>query len=63
MSDLPRLELTGDPNKNNDFIIYRNSYKKMVNAKTVTKRMSSTQTKWKKRNKRKTRKSLFNIFS
>jgi hypothetical protein len=70
MTYLPRLELTADPNKNNDYIIYHHSYKKTINPKTVTKRMSSTkrmastQRKGKQRigRQRKTRKGIFNIF-
>ena len=58
MKDLPRLELTEDPNKNNDFIIFRNNSK----AKYVTKKRSIKKRNVQKRKTRKIRKSLFNIF-
>ncbi len=69
MNDLPRLELTEDPNKKNDYIIYRYSVKKQINSKTDTSKHGTKkmniQTKWKKRNRtqRNTRKGIFNIFS
>ncbi len=71
-NNLPRLELTEDPNKNNDYIIYRYPAKKTINTKMVsrkdgTKKISSTKNNGRKNNgrKRKTRsrKSLFNIFT
>lgn len=37
MTDLPRLELTEDPNKKNDFIIFRYSVKDKI-KKTDTKK-------------------------
>ena len=52
---LPRLELTEDPNKNNDFIIFRHSYKgNKINSVTKKHKKHSK--------KRKTRKGFFNIF-
>ena len=58
MKDLPRLELTEDPNKNNDFIIFRNNSK----TKYVTKKRSIKRRNVKKRKTRKTGKGLFNLF-
>jgi hypothetical protein len=63
--NLPRLELTEDPNKNNDFIIFRYSSKgkKIKQSKSVTKKRFSQKGKTtKKRRTRKSRKGLFNIF-
>ena len=58
MKDLPRLELTGDPNnKSNDYIIFRNSFRvkrKTGNRnKTISKGKTtkSTTSKRKKTNK------------
>ena len=62
---LPRLELTEDPNKNNDFIIFRYSSKgkKIKQSKSVTKKRVTPKGKTtKKRRTRKSRKGLFNIF-
>jgi hypothetical protein len=67
MTDLPRLELTEDPNKNNDYIIFRHStngkkikHNKTGNTKTITKkRRRHAMTK---RKGRKTRKGFLNIF-
>jgi hypothetical protein len=39
-SSLPRLELTEDPNKKNDYIIFRNSVKGKVNSKKHTTNQS-----------------------
>jgi hypothetical protein len=74
MTNLPRLELTEDPNKNNDFIIFPHSINgkkskntKITTSKTVTKKrfhstkkMSNTK---KGTRKKGTRNGLFNIFS
>lgn len=75
MNDLPRLELTEDPNKNNDYIIYRYPTKKTVNTKMVPskhaitskhgiKKISSTKSNGRKRKtrSRKSRKGFFNVF-
>jgi hypothetical protein len=69
MTNLPRLELTEDPNKNNDFIIFRHSINstkikdtKITNAKTVTKKRRKHSTK-KRKSRKSTRKGFFNIFS
>lgn len=66
-NNLPRLELTEDPNKNNDYIIYRYPVKKTINTKMVsrkdgTKKISTTKNNGRKR-KTRSRKSLFNIFT
>ena len=70
MTNLPRLELTEDPNKNNEYIIYRHSIngkkmnkqsKKISNYKTVlTKKQRKYGTK--KKRTRKSKKNFFNIF-
>jgi hypothetical protein len=55
MKNLPHLELTENPNKNNDFIIFRHSYKgSKINSVTKKHKKHSK--------KRKTRKGFFNIF-
>jgi hypothetical protein len=41
MKDLPRLELTADPNKNNEFIIYRNDIND-TKGQMVTRKKYST---------------------
>jgi len=68
MTSLPRLELTEDSNKNNDFIIFRHSSlkgKKNKQTKSVTKKRVHKKkygTINKKTKHRKTRKGFFNIF-
>jgi hypothetical protein len=65
MTNLPRLELTEDPNKNNEFIIFRYSSKgkKTKQSKTSSiKRVHRKKHGTKKRKHRKTRKGFFNIF-
>jgi hypothetical protein len=65
MGDLPRLELTEDSTKNNDFIIFRYSSKgkKIKQSKTSSKkRVHKKKHGTKKRKHRKTRKGFFNIF-
>ena len=56
MTKLPRLELTEDPNKNNEFIIFRNQIK---NKSSVRKKRRYRKNKTRKHKKSK---SLFNIF-
>jgi hypothetical protein len=58
MKNLPHLELTENPNKNNDFIIFRHSYKGKQTKSSFTKKYSSK----KNTKKSKTRKGFFNIF-
>ena len=65
MTNLPRLELTEDPNNKNDFIIFRHGSK----TKHVTKKNTSEKKNKrvrrrtiKKRKTRKSRKGFFNIF-
>lgn len=62
---LPRLELTEDPNKNNDFIIFRHSVQgKKIKQKTITKkRLHKKRHYTKKRKHRKGKKGFFNIFT
>ena len=62
---LPRLELTEDPNKNNEFIIFRHSIqgKKHKQIKSITKkRFHKKKNGTKKRKHRKGKKGFFNIF-
>lgn len=66
MVDLPRLELIGDSNKRNDYIIYRYQYKvkksnNKKSKKTNTHKKRNT-VKKQKISKGKTRKNFFNIF-
>jgi hypothetical protein len=70
INNLPRLELTEDPNKNNEYIIYRYPVKKTINTKMVsrkdgTKKKRSTKGKrsTKKTRSRNSRKGFFNIFT
>lgn len=65
MTNLPRLELTQDPNKNNDFIIFRHPTKgnKIKKNKSATKkRVHKKNMVHKKRKHRKSRKGFLNIF-
>lgn len=72
MKELPRLELTEDPNKKNDYIIFRHSIKgkikktstkKRVDKKVITKRAKTKRTKTKMSKKGKTsKKGFLNIF-
>ena len=77
MKDLPRLELTADPNKNNEYIIFRHSINntKIKVTKKVTKNRRKYSTRkystmkygtrkysTKKKKSRKSRKAFFNIF-
>lgn len=64
MTNLPRLELTEDSNKNNDFIIFRNASKgkKIKQNKAVTKKRVQKKKHGTKKRTRKTRKGFFNIF-
>jgi hypothetical protein len=65
MTNLPRLELTEEPNKNNDFIIFRNPSKgnKIKKSKSVTKKRAYKKKHGtKKRKHRQSRKGFLNIF-
>jgi len=64
MKELPRLELTEDPNKNNNFIIFRHGSKgKKVSSVTKNvKRRPIKKRSTKKRRSSKSRKGFFNIF-
>jgi hypothetical protein len=66
-SRLPRLELIEDPNKKNDFIIFRkkNKGKKVPKGSVGLKKSSSKKTRKHRKGitrKHKKRKSFFNIF-
>jgi hypothetical protein len=68
-SKLPRLELTEDPNKKNDFIIFRHQIKgkkmaglsKSKNAPKLSSKKKRKHSKVKTR-KHKKKQSIFNIF-
>lgn len=66
MTNLPRLELTEDPNKKNDFIIFRHQIKgKKVPGSSKKAKISSKKTRKHRKTKtrkHKKRKSIFNIF-
>jgi len=75
MKDLPRLELTPDPNKNNEYIIFRHDVndekgkmvtqmrKKYSTKKYSTKKYSTKKNKSiRKKKTRKSRKGFFNLF-
>lgn len=75
MTKLPRLELTEDPNKNNDFIIFRYQIKgkkqpkplsehKVIKTISSHKKRDTYKSKRKRTNKTRKhkRKSIFNIF-
>lgn len=64
MTNLPRLELTEDPNKNNEYIIFRYStngkktkHNRTFNNKRLRRKHSTT-----KKINRKSRKGFLNIF-
>jgi hypothetical protein len=70
MKELPRLELTEDPNKKNDYIIFRHSIKgktkktstkKRLDKKVRSKRYRNGKTK-KSKNGRTSKKGFLNIF-
>jgi acetylornithine/succinyldiaminopimelate/putrescine aminotransferase len=59
MNNLPKLELIEDPNKKNDFIIFRHKFK----GKTRTQLSKKRTKKYKTRKHKKVKtKSIFNIF-
>jgi hypothetical protein len=58
MTELPRLELTEDPKKNNDYIIFRNHIKNK-NVKTLHKSRFKKRVNNKTKKKRKNKKSGF----
>lgn len=66
-SKLPRLELTEEPNKNNDYIIFRHTIKGTKKlSKSVTKKHIHKKHGTKKRKHRKGKKGkkgFFNIFT
>jgi len=75
MKELPRLELTEDPNKKNDYIIFRHSIKgkikktgtkKRVDKKVITKRARTKKYRNGKtkrsKNGRTSKKGFLNIF-
>jgi hypothetical protein len=66
MTNLPRLELTENPNKKNDFIIFRHQIKgKKVSGFSKKVKISSKKTRKHRKTKtrkHKKRKSIFNIF-
>jgi hypothetical protein len=72
MTDLPRLELTEEPNKKNDYIIFRYSIKDKIKKndtkkhfyKKYGKRNNKNNGKTKRSNTKrsKTKKGFFNLF-
>ena len=66
MTNLPRLELTEDPNKKNDFIIFRHQiHGKKVPTFSKKRKLTSKNKRHRRKNitrKHKKRKSIFNIF-
>lgn len=65
MKNLPRLELTEDPNENTDFIIFRRPTKgnKIKRSKSATNKQTHKKKHGtKKRKLRKSRKGFLNIF-
>ena len=62
MTNLPRLELTENPDKKSDFIIFRkSSLEKRTKKNTKKSKRKTKKSKRKTRNNRK--KGLFNLFS
>lgn len=64
MTNLPRLELTGDPNIKNDFVIFRHQNHKKNVAKSSSIHSKHISRKKKRNNitkKHKKYKSIFNI--
>ena len=64
MKELPRLELTEDPNKKNDYIIFRNSIKGKSKKTSTQKRIDKKVRSKRYRNGRtkRSKKGIFNIF-
>lgn len=67
MSNLPRLELTENPNKKSDFIIFRNpiknkNSKKQFNRKSKKHVYKNTVKKNNRKTKRNRKKGFFSIF-
>jgi hypothetical protein len=64
MKELPRLELTEDPNKKNDYIIFRNSIKGKIKKTSTQKRIDKKVRSKRYRNGRtkKSKKGFLNIF-
>ena len=71
MKELPRLELTEDPNKKNDYIIFRNSIKgkikktntkKRVTTRRGSKRVTTRRGSKRVKRSRKSKKGFLNIF-
>jgi len=64
MTNLPRLELTEDPNKNNEYIIFRYSTngKKTKHIKTINTKRVRRKHRITKKTRRKSRKGFLNIF-
>jgi hypothetical protein len=57
MKELPRLELTEDPNKKNDYIIFRHSMKGKTTRKSSTVKHIKSKSRKHKSRKSKSRKS------
>jgi hypothetical protein len=61
MVELPRLELTENPNKKNEYIIFRNQYKSTKSNK-ITKNRVYKKKHGTKKKRAKSNKGIFNIF-
>ena len=61
MVELPRLELAENPNKKNEYIIFRNQHNSTKSNKTTKKRVYKKKHGTKKR-RSKSNKGIFNIF-
>jgi hypothetical protein len=59
MTNLPHLELTENPDKKSDFIIFRNSIKNKNTKKDVSKRKTFMKTRKHSRKKKTNRKKGF----
>lgn len=69
ITNLPRLELTENPDKKSDFIIFRNSMNKKTKKHVLKKKTRTRKTRTRKTRKTRTRKikknrkkGLFNLF-
>lgn len=61
MTELPRLELTANPDKNNDFIIFPNDKGKKIHNKKSRKSQTKV-TKKHRKTRKNNRRGLFSIF-
>jgi hypothetical protein len=62
MTNLPRLELTENPDKKSDFIIFRKSIKNKNTRKMKTRKMKTRKMKNNRKSKNNRKRGLFNLF-